>query len=66
VIGEFPVVLVDGDYWTELLDWVRQEMLEDGLITPADVELMFLTDSPVEAIELVVSHYDRRVAEGTA
>jgi hypothetical protein len=41
-------------------------MLEDGLIAPADVELMFLTDSPVEAIELVVSHYDRRVAEGTA
>jgi uncharacterized protein (TIGR00730 family) len=66
VIGEFPVVLVDGDYWTELLDWMREEMLEDGLIAPEDVGLVHLTDSPSEAVELVVSHYDRRVAEGSA
>jgi uncharacterized protein (TIGR00730 family) len=66
VIGNFPVVLVDGDYWTELLDWVRSEMLEDQLISPADVELLHLTDSPAEAVELVVSHYDLRLAEGSA
>ena len=37
-IGMFPVVLVDADYWGELLDWLRTEMLEDGLISPEDVE----------------------------
>ena len=66
VIGNFPVVLVDGDYWTELLDWVRSEMLEDGLISPGDVELLHVTDEPAEAVELVVSHYDLRLAEGSA
>ena len=65
-IGLFPVVLVDSDYWTELLDWVREEMLEHGLISPEDVELLHLTDSPQEAADLVVSHYDLRLAEGTA
>jgi uncharacterized protein (TIGR00730 family) len=65
-IGMFPVVLFDSDYWDELLDWVRAEMLEDGLISPEDVELLHLTDSPQEAAELVVSHYDLRLAEGTA
>ena len=65
-IGMFPVVLVDSDYWTELLDWVRADMLEHGLISPEDVELLHLTDSPQEAAELVVSHYDLRLAEGTA
>jgi uncharacterized protein (TIGR00730 family) len=64
-IGIFPVVLVDSDYWSELLDWVRSEMLEDGLISPEDVELLHLTDSPQEAAELVVSHYDLRLAEGS-
>jgi uncharacterized protein (TIGR00730 family) len=64
-IGNFPVVLVDSDYWTELLDWLREEMLEDGLISPADVELLHLTDQPREAVELVVSHYELRVAEGS-
>ena len=66
VIGNFPVVLVDGDYWGELLDWVRAEMLEDDLISPADVELLHLTDTSAEAVELVVSHYDLRLAEGSA
>ena len=64
-IGIFPVVLVDSDYWSELLDWVRSEMLEDGLISSEDVELLHLTDSPQEAAELVVSHYDLRLAEGS-
>jgi hypothetical protein len=64
-IGNFPVVLFDSDYWEELLDWLRKEMLEDGLISPEDVELLYLTDEPREAVELVVSRYEVRVAEGS-
>ena len=65
-IGHFPVVLFDSDYWGELLDWMRKEMLEDGLISPEDVDLLMLTDDPQEAVELIVSHYDLRLAEGSA
>jgi uncharacterized protein (TIGR00730 family) len=65
-IGYFPVVLLDSDYWEEMLDFLRAEMLEEGLISPADLELLYVTDSPGEAVELVVSSYDRRVAEGSA
>ena len=65
-IGDFPVVLFDSDYWGELLVWVRDEMLADGLISPDDFELLLVTDDPNEAVELVASHYDRRVVEGSA
>ncbi len=65
-IGHFPVVLFDSDYWGELLDWMRKEMLEDGLISPEDVDLLMLTDDPQEAVRLIVSHYDLRLAEGSA
>jgi uncharacterized protein (TIGR00730 family) len=65
-IGNFPVVLFGSDYWDELLDWIRDEMLQVGLISPADVELLSVTDEPEEVVRLVVSHYDERVAEGTA
>lgn len=65
-IGYFPVVLFDGDYWDEMLEFLRSEMLEDGLISPQDLELLYVTDSPAEAVELVVSCYDRRLAEGSA
>jgi uncharacterized protein (TIGR00730 family) len=65
-IGEFPVVLFDSSYWTELLDWVRRKMLEEGLISPQDLELLHLTDDPSDAVELVISRYRARVAEGSA
>jgi uncharacterized protein (TIGR00730 family) len=65
-IGNFPVVLFDTDYWGELLDWMRAEMLDDKLISPGDLDLLFLSDDPQEVVELVVSRYDARVAEGSA
>jgi len=65
-IGDFPIVLFDSDYWDEMLDWVRDEMLDDGLISPADYEGMLRCDDPALAVELVVSHYDNRVREGSA
>jgi uncharacterized protein (TIGR00730 family) len=65
-IGHFPVALFDSSYWHELLGWVRAEMLDDGLISQHDLDLLTVTDDPKEAVELVVSHFDERVAEGSA
>ena len=33
-ITEFPVVLVGSDYWSGLVDWVRERMLAEGNISP--------------------------------
>ena len=66
VIGTFPVVLLDSDYWEELLDWLRDETLDDGLISPEDFDLLHVTDDPHEAVEIVVSGYNARVTEGSA
>jgi uncharacterized protein (TIGR00730 family) len=65
-IGNFPVVLVDTDYWGEMLTWVRDEMLADGLISDEDLGRLNITDDPDRAVELVVSCYDVRIAEGSA
>jgi uncharacterized protein (TIGR00730 family) len=65
-IGSFPVVLCDGAYWGRMLDWIRSEMLENGLISTADLALLRVADSPAEAVDYVVSHYDARVGEGSA
>jgi len=64
-IGDFPIVLFDSDYWGEMLEWVRDEMLDDGLITPEDFAGMLVCDEPAQAVELVVSRYETRVAEGS-
>src|SRR5918992_1010041 len=59
----FPVVLVDSDYWEELLVWVRGELLADGMISADDEELLFVTDDPDEAVRIVSECYERRCAE---
>jgi uncharacterized protein (TIGR00730 family) len=62
-VQNFPVVLFDSDYWGEMLDWIRAELLADGMISPDDLDLLFPTDSPKEAVEMVLECYERRCAQ---
>ena len=59
----FPVVLFDSDYWGELLDWVKGELLVDGMISPEDLDLLHVTDEVDDAVARVLECYDRRCSE---
>ena len=65
-IGTFPVVLFDSDYWDEMLDWIRDEMLSGGLVSPDDLDLLFGTDEPKEAVQRIVTMVGSGRAEGSA
>jgi uncharacterized protein (TIGR00730 family) len=54
-VTRFPVVLMGSGYWAGLLDWVRTTMLSDGKIGPADLDLIFVTDDPDEAVRHIVA-----------
>ena len=62
-VRHFPVVLFDKTFWHDLFDWVGDELLNDGLISPEDERLLFLTDDPDEAVKLVLDCYRERCAE---
>ena len=53
-LKNFPVVLFDSAYWGGLLDWLRDTMLAQGKISPGDLELLIVTDSPQEAVDFIV------------
>jgi hypothetical protein len=59
----FPVVLIDTDYWGEMLDWIKGEMLPDGMISPEDLDLLHVTDDLDEAVETVLECYALNCAE---
>jgi uncharacterized protein (TIGR00730 family) len=59
----FPVVLFDSDYWEELLDWIRGELLADAMISPEDLDLLYVTDDIEVAVARVLECYERRCAE---
>ena len=58
----FPVVLFGSDYWDELLDWIRGELLPDRMISPEDLELLYVTDDIDSAVGQVLDCYERRCA----
>jgi uncharacterized protein (TIGR00730 family) len=59
----FPVVLIDSDYWGEMLDWIKGEMLPDGMISPEDLDLLHVTDDLGEAVRIVLECYAEKCAE---
>jgi len=62
-ILHFPVVLFDTDYWSEMLEWVRVELLAGGMISAEDVALLAVTDDPSQAVEIIADCYRRNCAE---
>lgn len=52
-IRNFPVVLACSDHWTGLERWIRDRLLDTGLVSGADVDLLVIADDPGEIGELV-------------
>lgn len=54
-VTSFPLVLLGTQYWGGLLSWLRESALGHGTISERDLDLIQLTDDPVEAARLVAA-----------
>jgi uncharacterized protein (TIGR00730 family) len=55
-----PLVMLDepgGTYWSHFLKYIRDELLDNGLISPGDLSLFKVTDHVEEAVEEVLGFY---------
>ena len=52
-IKSFPVVLLDSNFWNGLIDWVKNTLVKDRRISPADIEIFSLVDTPEEAVDII-------------
>lgn len=65
-VTQFPLVLVGKEYWGGLLEWIRSTALEHGTISDIDLDIMYLTDDPAEAVQHVVERAHQIAAEQAA
>jgi uncharacterized protein (TIGR00730 family) len=57
-INKRPIVLVGKKYWSGLLDWIKEAMLEqENNISQADLDLYALVDSADEAVKYINDFY---------
>jgi uncharacterized protein (TIGR00730 family) len=54
-IQNFPVVLMGVDFWAPMIQFMRERLLAVGTISPEDLDLLMVTDSPDEAIRHIAS-----------
>ncbi len=68
-VTRFPVILVGSEFWGGLVEWIRERLLAEQLISPHDTDLFQVTDDPdevVESIRRAHAEWERAVEEKEA
>lgn len=52
-IAPFPLFMIGKDYWSGLIDWVKEHMLGTGKISPEDLDILHISDSQDEIVQRV-------------
>ena len=56
-VTRFPVILFGTAYWSGLVEWIRSSMLAQGTVSPADLDLLHVTDDVDDMIRVVHDAY---------
>lgn len=60
-IYQFPVILFGRSYWSGLLRWLKTRVCQEKKISKADLDLMFVTEDPAEAVRVVVAAHETQL-----
>lgn len=52
-IKPLPVIMVGSEYWSGLIDWIKDRMLKDKMISPEDIDILQVMDEPEEIVKAV-------------
>ena len=53
--AHFPVILMGSDFWSGLVDWIKEKMLDDNTyISPEDMNVFTIEDDPVKVAKIIV------------
>jgi len=52
-IKSFPLILMGSEYWHGLIEWLKNTMLQEDKISPADMDLIQIVDEPEEVVRLI-------------
>lgn len=61
-INMIPIIFVGSSFWGGLIQWFKERLAEDGMISPEDMELFKVVDTAEEAVRYLEEchRYSRR------
>jgi uncharacterized protein (TIGR00730 family) len=51
-VERFPVVAFDSKYWNGLIDWMKEQMVDRGLLTQHELDSIYVVDTIDEVLEI--------------
>ncbi|MCC5810443.1 MAG: TIGR00730 family Rossman fold protein [Ectothiorhodospiraceae bacterium] len=61
-----PIILVHTPFWEGLISWFQDHLVEEGMISAADMNLFKLVDEPADVVNAIFDHYEDRGFEPSA
>ena len=59
-IGKFPIILVGKKFWSGLVDWIKETLLDShNNISKEDLNLLNIVDTENEVIEILNEFYEK-------
>ena len=58
-IGRFPIILMGEKFWSGLLDWMKNTLIEEGNISEKDLNLFRIVDTVDEVIDHLNKFYTK-------
>ncbi|MEI6317034.1 MAG: TIGR00730 family Rossman fold protein [Pseudomonadota bacterium] len=55
-----PIILVHTPFWSGLIDWFRDRLVAEGMISPDDMNLVQVIDDPAKITTAIFDHYEAR------
>jgi len=56
--AHFPVVLMGSEYWSGLIEWMSQQMLnKHGYISPEDMDVFTVVDEPAKVAQIILEFH---------
>lgn len=56
---KYPIVLVGKEYWTGLIEWLKDVAVENGMISDKDLNLFRIVDTAEEARDKIVEYHNK-------
>ncbi|HEY9524210.1 MAG TPA: TIGR00730 family Rossman fold protein [Thermopolyspora sp.] len=53
-VTSFPVILLGNGYWGGLVEWIKGTLLDRGMVSPADADLIEVTDDVDAAVRSIL------------
>ena len=62
---KFPIILVGVEYWTPLIEWLKNTVCGSGKMSEKDFDLFRIVNSGQEAVEKIIEYTDKYRREST-